>query len=545
MKNSNLSKVEKNDEKEFESFLEKIFDQGLFEEVILMAQKNLERYKNNSQLNYLLAASYIQSGQERLSFPYAFKAFEISPNNVNYIYLLSYLYVQIGLYEQAMPLLDKVTKSKLSRNQFQGHDLFARLYFEIGNAEKAIKHCKLAINLAPNSDIAKKLKMKLAQFYLFANRIEEGFDTIKQITDTSSSLPFKALWLAAAFDKQGLKSVYFRDLKLMLESNRLSDDEAIESFLLLGRMHEKEKQYRDAFASWSKARYISKKKPALQRNYDEISSAHKAFYNLDLYQKIDSYRHDSQLPIFIVGMPRSGTTLTEQILSSHSKVGGAGELARFNRVEAAFRAEYSQEGGIERLLENAKMGELRERAQETIAILQLVAGDQHKRIVEKTPHHFESIGFQNVCFKNAKFIHCRRNPLDTFISSFQNDMNVSHAYAYDQLTYLNEYLWQESMMNYWKSLFPDSIFTIHYEELASNPEQISKQLISFSGLAWEDACLKFFERKNVVRTFSVQQVRNPVYNSSVKKWTHYRSELTPMIDTLRELNYSYPDLDLH
>ena len=158
--------------------------------------------------------------------------------------------------------------------------------------------------------------------------------------------------------------------------------------------------------------------------------------------------------------------------------------------------------------------------------------------VDKMPHNFREIGFIHLCFPNAKIIHCRRNPLDTFVSTFQNSMNSSHSYAYDQSDYGEYYLEYLRLMNHWKSVFPESIYESDYEALTGNPETEVRKILDFLGLPWEEACLRFNERQSTVKTFSLMQVRNPINKGSIARWRKYEKHLSPIITVFKRAGSS-------
>ena len=152
-----------------------------------------------------------------------------------------------------------------------------------------------------------------------------------------------------------------------------------------------------------------------------------------------------------------------------------------------------------------------------------------RHAVDKMPHNFRDLGFIHLCFPNAKIIHCRRNPLDTLFPQFQNSMNSSHSYAYDQSDYGEYYLEYLRLMDHWKSVFPESIYESDYEALTTNPEAEVRKILDFLGLPWEEACLKFNERQSTVKTFSLMQVRNPINKGSIARWRNYEKHLSPII----------------
>lgn len=236
-------------------------------------------------------------------------------------------------------------------------------------------------------------------------------------------------------------------------------------------------------------------------------------------------------------MPRSGTTLTEQIIASHSQVEGVGELLRMGRLCRHF----THNGGPQNLL--AKMAEVgpllwQDVPQQYLNLVNVLAPDA-PRAVDKMPHNFLHLAFIHLCFPNAKIIHCRRKPLDTFISTFQSPLNKFHNYSYDQAAYGEYYVDYLRLMNHWTELFPESIYESSYEALTANPEHEIGKMLSFLELPWEAQCLKFNERPSTVRTLSSQQVRQSIHTASVARWRHYEKHLGPIIEVFRKAGVRY------
>ncbi|CAN7442465.1 sulfotransferase [Mesorhizobium amorphae] len=242
----------------------------------------------------------------------------------------------------------------------------------------------------------------------------------------------------------------------------------------------------------------------------------------------------SEVPVFVVGMPRSGTTLTEQICASHPNVHGAGELTKLRRISNGLDLRYgsdispgeaiaSMTPQLSRALAAEHVGYLRERAPDAL------------RIVDKMPHNFELVGLIGILFPNARIIHCRRDAIDNCISCFVLQFSDAHSYSADLETlglYYREY---DRLMRHWDKIFPGRIFENRYETLIENQEKQSRCLIDYLGLPWDDTCLRFFDRGGSVNTYSNWQVRQPIYTSSVKRWANYESEIQPLIDALGDL----------
>jgi tetratricopeptide (TPR) repeat protein len=227
-------------------------------------------------------------------------------------------------------------------------------------------------------------------------------------------------------------------------------------------------------------------------------------------------------PIFIVGMPRSGTSLVEQILASHSHVFGAGERTDLRRIVEGI-------GGtdfFDRVMD-LDAEDLASLGDDYIKRIRAVAGDS-RRVTDKMPHNFLYIGIIRLILPGAKVIHCRRDPVDTCWSIFRSYFTGQHKYAYE-MTELGTYfrLYQD-LMDHWRRELPGFIHDIDYEDLVADQEAETRRLLAFCGLPWEDACLMFHETRRAVQTASAGQVRKPIYRDSVRAWKHHERQLEPL-----------------
>jgi tetratricopeptide (TPR) repeat protein len=254
----------------------------------------------------------------------------------------------------------------------------------------------------------------------------------------------------------------------------------------------------------------------------------------ELFASRAAYGNPSELPVFVLGMPRSGTTLTEQICASHPNVHGAGELSKLRRVANGIGFAKRSNANLSESIATITPDLTRILAEEHLAYLRERAPDA-LRIVDKMPHNFELIGLICLLFPNARVIHCRRDAIDNCISCFVLQFNEAHSYSSDLETlglYYREY---DRLMRHWDKVLPGRIFENRYETLIESQEEQSRRLINYLGLPWNDACLRFFDRDGSVNTLSRWQVRQPIYKSSVKRWKHYESEIQPLIEALGDL----------
>jgi len=242
----------------------------------------------------------------------------------------------------------------------------------------------------------------------------------------------------------------------------------------------------------------------------------------------------SEVPVFILGMPRSGTTLTEQICSSHPDVHGAGELTKLRRMANLIGLTPEPGRVFEESIRSMTIQQSHMLAEQYLSSLRLYSSDA-ARIVDKMPHNFELIGLIGILFPNARIIHCRGDAIEKCLSCFFSDLQEFHSYSYDLETLGLAYREYDRLMRHWQTVFPGRIFENRYEDLISDQEGQSHRLIDHLGLNWDDACLRFFDKAGSVRTISRWQVRQPIYTSSVKRWKNYGGKIQPLIDALGDL----------
>jgi len=235
------------------------------------------------------------------------------------------------------------------------------------------------------------------------------------------------------------------------------------------------------------------------------------------------------LPVFIVGMPRSGTTLVEQILASHAEMHGAGELNVLNEVVAAARLDFPAGMAALPATVLAALG-----AAYVARVAALAPG--HRRVVDKMPGNFQYAGLIALALPNARIIHCRRSPVDTCLSIYSKKFTGRQDFAYDLAELGRYYRAYDALTAHWRGLLPPERFLeVRYEDLVGDLEPETRRLVGFCGLGWNDACLDFHRTQRPVRTASVNQVRQPIYRTSVARWKPYAAHLGPLLAALGDL----------
>lgn len=310
-------------------------------------------------------------------------------------------------------------------------------------------------------------------------------------------------------------------LESRLEKGVGDTDSLRQIYFSLGYLHDKTGDYDAAFAHYQKANNLRPRRFDALQHEKYIKGLIHAYPPDAVMEKSDN---NSQVPVFILGMPRSGTTLAEQILSAHPQVCGAGELPYISNIAAS----------LVRLLKDAQpypgcLPVMSRHILNTLSAQYMKEVRKYSadalRISDKMPQNFLHIGLISQLFPKAKIIHCIRDPRDTGLSVYFQNFLGSHAYAFhleDIGIYYREY---ERLMAHWKSLPYISFFNLSYEEMVENQEEMSRKLIAYIGLDWDEKCLEFYKSERSVITSSFQQVREPVYKSSAGRWRNYEKYL--------------------
>ena len=240
----------------------------------------------------------------------------------------------------------------------------------------------------------------------------------------------------------------------------------------------------------------------------------------------------SDVPIFIVGMPRSGTSLAEQILASHSGVWGAGELNDMKFVARAAMNLSSIKGPYPVCVPGLPDRAYQQLGDMYVSSITNESSAGHQRIVDKHPLNFQFVGLILDMLPNARVIHTTRHPLDTCLSCFFQNFTKGQHYSFDLTALAEFYVDYRRMMSHLDMVYPGRILEVNYETLLGDLEDETRRMLDFCGLEFEDACLAFHETDRVVKTASFYQVRQPLYQSSRGRWQYYREELAPVAEIL-------------
>ncbi len=247
-------------------------------------------------------------------------------------------------------------------------------------------------------------------------------------------------------------------------------------------------------------------------------------FGTEFFTRTTEFGLDTRRPVFVFGLPRSGTTLIEQILASHSLVHGAGELRLAPRSFRALPAIVGRPGPPLECVPHLDEAAVRRLAEQHLGWLSALDGGRAERIVDKMPGNYTHLGLLATLFPRATFIHCRRDLRDVAVSCWMTDFRMIH-WANDPDHIADQFRQYRRLMDHWRSVLPVPIHEVDYEETVADLEGVARRLVAACGLEWQPACLEFHRNQRPVRTASVTQVRQPIYGRSVGRWKNYEAAL--------------------
>jgi len=465
---------------------------GRFQDASQEYKTLIQNQGDHAEAHYRLAISLSSMGNTAQAEKNCRKALKLQPEFVSALNSLSMILTSQGQTDEALKCCERALK--IQPDDINAACMAANIYEQSGKAETAYNYLKPHIK-------AGKQHLNLALAFAAVSK-ELGFqnDAISMMEDL----------LAHA---QGLTNTGRRNL-----------------CFTLGKLCDNSQQYDRAFKHYKQGNELRPAPFNLQKHAMGIDNSIR-IQSSDFFAKTATSSNQSDRPVFIVGMPRSGTSLVEQILASHSDVFGAGELAKISQLAHSLPALLNTNKAYPEILESLNKTALKQCAEEYLQHLNDINTDA-LRVVDKMPGNFFYLGLIQLLFPNARIIHCKRHPLDNCLSCYFQDFFQSMDWCYDQHNMAAYYHGYKKLMTHWKQTLTIPIMDISYEELVADQENISRKLIEFCDLDWTDDCLEFHKVKRFVATASYDQVRKPIYKKSVARWKNYEAHIEPLKNAL-------------
>lgn len=485
-----------------------------------------------------------------------------NPDDINASRLLGMLATDLGNHELAVQMLRNTIR--LEPRSFAAYIDLARSLMETGQLDECHEVLLTAINLQPDLALP---RASLGILHSRSRRFEDAVDAFRSALEKQADHGPSLAGLGHSLKTLGrqseaveifrrcievcpdfgeaywglanLKTIRFKDdeiatMEEKVDDQTLSGEARVNFNYALGKAYEDRGDHDQAFFRYDTGARLRR----LNSSDDFLHG--KALHNEiietitpELLEQNKDFGFPDSAPIFIVGMPRSGSTLIEQILASHSLVDGTHELAELPRMVQAINRQ--KPGGVGYPQALRLYGEaLEEIGRQYIAFTGRFRRDA-RFFTDKLPENYANIGLIALILPKAKVINARRYPLDSCVGCYKQLFYHGHSYTYDLGELGEHYLEYQRMMDYWHEILPGKVLDVEYEQMVADQESQTRRLLEHCGLPWEDNCLRFYDTDRAVVTASSEQVRQPIYNGSVHSWRRFKKHLGPLIEVLEPL----------
>lgn len=521
-----------------------------FEHAILLSPDSADGF-----LGIGAAKMFLDDYDEAL--PDLLKAIELSPNTASAHLNIGIILTKQGQYAEAIQHLDKClsidpdnfyaclklgetyrlsgnTASSIAsyRRAIQLRPNNADAYLSLGSAEEqsgeyesALQHYEKAATLYQNNSSA---QIAAAAMHERIGNIKAAYHTIKPLLEQRICNTRLGLVYSCVCEEYNERRHAIEYLENILSSLAITPEKKAAINFALGELYENAQEYDTAFS------HIQRANAALEVNYipgHDINITNKIIVNTQkhILRPLTRYGSQSNRPIFIIGMPRSGTSLVERVLSSHSQVYGGGELLGIENTSKMIQVITGSSDPYPICLSELTKPDVHLLFNKYLQSLPIPEPGK-SRISDKMPHNFRHLGLINILFPNAAVIHVRRNPLDTCLSCYFNHLSKHHSYACNLEHLATHYEQYNRLMRHWKETLCIPMLDVKYEDLVTTPEDVCRNILEHCKLEWEDNCLNSSKTSQSVKTISYYQVRQDIYSRSINRWKHYETHIQPLLD---------------
>ncbi len=481
-----------------------LLDKKDVDAALKLLEKNIRRTDLYGDSIDLWLATLHTANRNRYAQDTLEELMKLHPNVVEFAYGYAVLANRAGEITLARPAYEK--SMELSANN-------PRIIYELGvlertagNLERSQKLIGKALDLKPDSPAALRT-------YNSDVKLAYGDENFKRLNYVAARMtefvPIEQIHLHYAMAKA------YEDVEEL--------DTAFRHYQLAGEKKRKEENYSD-------------------RDAEKMSKTIAQVVTRQRLASTGQTGYDSEVPVFILGMPRSGTSLMEQILSAHPEIFGAGELKILTGVLENIpigqnRLQMQEKDPVFPYEQNAVWSDRGKHYVERL--LKLADKSTYKRIVDKMPGNYHFVGLIHAILPNAKIIHSRRHPIETCLSCYRIHFAEGHQWTYNLRELGRHYRRYWNLMQHWRTEFPGLMYEVRYEENVADTENQAKRLIEYLGLDWDERCLEFYKVDRPVKTASVTQVRKPIYKTSTNRWRKYEKYLGPLLNEIGDIVEQY------
>ncbi len=529
---------------------------GRLAEADVAYKKALACAPENHVILYNLGGNLKDQGRYEEALPYLQRAFSIAPQSVAARLNLANTLAHLGRFDEALSFAESVIKEKPERTD--ALLTYGKILCWAEKTDQAIEPLRNALILRPDdcqiilllayalarnrqSDEAFRLYkracdllpdrpgpwVELAGFYINEGEFVAAEDACKRALLLDPEYPDALAKLARVRKMHASSDAWWlARVQSLLKRKKVTPEEEMNLRYSMGKYGDDTGNYSFAFKNYQYANKIKSRfcKVYSLDEHKQLTDKLMAVYTAEHCARILPGASISRLPVLIVGMPRSGTSLMEQIMASHPQICGVGELDFWKRQVANYKnivlaGKYPPE--ILKKIASNYLSQLEKYCPYAV------------RVVDKFPGNFLNLGIFHSVFPYGRIIHAVRNPIDTCLSIYFQNFHYGHSYANDLNDLADYYRQYHRLMNHWRKVLPpDIFFEVPYDALVEDQEGWSRKIIEFLRLPWDDRCLEFYKTKRQVGTASNWQVRQKIYKTSKERWRNYKKYITPLLPLL-------------
>ena len=537
------------------NYVMKLYSSGSIHQTQNALQLLIKDYPNEPVLFNLIGACYSEVGSLESAISNFLKAIELKSDYYEAYYNLGVAFQKNSQTDDATISYKKAIAIKHAYPQ--AHNNLGVINLEKGVLDTALKHLEWSVAFNPNyAEAQNNLGAVLKKMMHFQKALIH-FQKASELNPNYAQA-FNNLGISSEIVGKYDEAIINYDKALKINPNYA---EAYHNLSLLKNYHKDDTQISHMMSMYLKSKLNNSDKThlcfALAKVNNDLGNHDEFFKFLNegnqLRKKVLGYSHEASKkihdnlikmfesknskkinfkkeiikPIFIVGMPRSGTSLVEQIIASHNSVFGAGELKCLNEIVSPIFESFNTQKSNS--LHERDLLLIRQKYLDFLKNLNVT----ENTVTDKMPLNFRLIGVILSAIPEAKIIHIKRDAVATCWSNYKHSFSSGNGFSFDQNDLVKFYVLYTKMMNYWHQSFPNKIYDINYEKLTTNQEDETKKLLKYCELDWDESCLKFYDNKRAVQTASASQVRQKLYQGSSDAWKKYESYLKPLIDGLK------------
>lgn len=507
---------------------------GRLQEAEALCRQALQKEPRNVDALRMLGLIAATAGEMDEAAYLLQQALEQAPDHIPAMFELGRVLKEQERYEEAIALYRQLVR--LEPDNPKAHYRLGASLAPAALNEEAAAAYQRCIDLAPTHAPA---WLGLGHMLKTLGRQDEGVAAYRRCLELEPQFG-EAFYSLANLKTYRFSDADIEEMQRQLDSPDLPEPSRVNFLFALGKAHEDRKQYPQAWQFYEEGNaaqrmLVSYDPVQTETTNDELVK----FFDKAFFDRLGTPGCADPAPIFVLGMPRSGSTLVEQIIASHSQVEGTSELPYLGRLTRSLNRNRA-----DGMRYPAVLGELEPRHFQVLGERYLGMAQMHRRegtprFIDKMPNNFPLVGFIHCILPNAKIIDARRHPMDACLGNLRQLYARGQTFSYDQTDIGEYYLQYQRMMDHWDQVLPGKVLRVQYEDTVADLETQVMRILDFLELPWEDSCMNFHETLRPVRTASSEQVRQPIYSSGVGFWRHYEEELGELQEVLAPILARY------